>query len=140
MAGVRQVAGYWNFSAGCRFVERTNSDIGETQMWIGSRSGLAVAALWLALLPAQAQQNPMDNPSVVQPKGEKTDKSEKPPMAGANSFSEGQARDLIESKGYANVSALMNDGQGIWRGTASKGAAKVSVSVDYKGNVTAGQE
>jgi len=106
-------------------------------MWIGSRSGLAVAGLWLALLPAQAQQNPMDNPSVVQPKSEK---AEKPPVAGANSFSEGQARDLIESKGFTNVSALMNDGQGIWRGTASKGAAKVSVSVDYKGNVTAGQE
>ena len=106
------------------------------QMRIGSRSGLAAAGLWLTLAPALAQQNPMDNPSVVQPKSDKTEKSETPPVAGANSFSEGQARQLIESKGYANVSALMNDGQGIWRGTASKGAAKVSVSVDYKGNVT----
>ena len=90
-----------------------------------------MAGVWLALAPAVAQQNPMDNPSVVQPK------SETPPMPGANSFSEGQARHLIESQGYANVSALMNDAQGIWRGTASKGADKVQVSVDYKGNVTA---
>ena len=89
----------------------------------------------MALAPAWAQQNPaMENPSVVQPK------DDTPPLPGANSYSEGQARQLIESQGYAGVSALVNDGQGIWRGTASKGAAKVQVSVDFKGNVTAGQE
>ena len=110
------------------------SSFGEMQMRIGWRSGLVVAGLWLAVAPALAQQNPMENPSVVKPKGET------PPMPGANSYSEGQARHLIETQGYANVSALTNDGQGIWRGTASKGADKVYVSVDYKGNVTARQE
>jgi hypothetical protein len=56
---------------------------------------------------------------------------------GANSFAEGQARALIESKGYDNVSALVNDSKGVWHGTATKGQAKVHVSVDYKGNVDA---
>jgi hypothetical protein len=56
---------------------------------------------------------------------------------GANSFAEGQAKALIESKGYDNVSALVNDSQGIWHGTATKGQAKVHVSVDYKGHVDA---
>lgn len=84
--------------------------------------------------PAVAQQNPMDNPSVVQPD------SQTPPIAGANSFSEGQARRLIESHGYNDVSALVNDRQGIWHGTASKGDARVHVYVDYKGHVSAKPE
>ena len=106
-------------------------------MRMGLRPGLAVVGLLLALGPAVAQQNPMDNPSVqppIQPG------SDKPPVAGANSFSEGQARRLIESQGYSDVSALVNDRQGIWHGTASKGAVRVHVYVDYKGNVSARQE
>ena len=107
-------------------------------MRIGSRSGFAVIGLLLALGPAAAQQNPMDNPSVVQPPSQSS--SETPPVAGANSFSEGQARRLIESQGYSGVSPLVNDRQGIWHGTATKGAARVHVFVDYKGNVSARQE
>lgn len=99
----------------------------------GLQTGLAVVGLLLALGPAGAQQNPMDNPSVVQPKQPDGDA---PPIAGANSFSESQARSLIESHGYTGVSALVNDRQGIWHGTASKGAARVHVYVDYKGNVS----
>jgi putative membrane protein len=93
-----------------------------------------MVGLLLAFGPAAAQQNPMDNPSVVQPPGDT------PPIAGANSFSEGQARSLIESRGYSDVSALVNDRQGIWHGTATKGAVRVHVYVDYKGNVSARQE
>lgn len=107
-------------------------------MRIGLRPGLAVVGLLLALGPAAAQQNPMDNPSVVQPPNQAG--GDKPPIAGANSFSEGQARRLIESQGYSDVSALVNDRQGIWHGTANKGAARVHVYVDFKGNVSARQE
>ena len=104
-------------------------------MRIGLRTGVAVAGLWLALAPAWAQQNPaMENPSVVQPK------DDTPPLPGANSYSESQARKLIESQGYSDVSALMNDREGIWRGTAKQGAAQVHVTVDYKGHVTANKE
>lgn len=107
-------------------------------MRIGSRSGLAMVGLLLAVGPAAGQTNPMDNPSVVQPPDRSS--SETPPIAGANSFSEGQARRLIESQGYSGVSPLVNDRQGIWHGTASKGAGRVHVYVDYKGNVSARPE
>lgn len=58
------------------------------------------------------------------------------PVAGANSFTEGQARDRITDAGYTDVSALMKDDNGIWRGKASKGGAVMDVQVDFQGNVT----
>lgn len=62
------------------------------------------------------------------------------PVAGANSFMESQARKLIESRGFSEVSPLVNDSQGLWTGTAKNGTATVRVSVDFKGNVTANPE
>ena len=59
------------------------------------------------------------------------------PVAGANSFTEGQAKSRIESNGYANVSELRKDDQGVWRGKAMKDGKSVSVSLDFQGNVTA---
>jgi hypothetical protein len=41
------------------------------------------------------------------------------PAAGANSSTEGQAKSLIEAAGYTNVSALIKDKDGLWRGQAS---------------------
>ncbi|MDB5566341.1 MAG: hypothetical protein JWP84_2907 [Tardiphaga sp.] len=104
-------------------------------MRIGLRSGIAIAGVWLALGPAFAQSNPAkQNPGVAQSKNEIA------PVPGANSFSEAQARTLIEAQGYADVSPLMNDHRGIWQGTAKKGGNKVHVSVDFKGHVTARHE
>lgn len=60
-----------------------------------------------------------------------------PPLAGANSFTEAQARERIAASGYTAVSALKKDDQSIWRGTATKGGRTVSVALDYKGNVVA---
>ena len=59
------------------------------------------------------------------------------PVAGANSFTEGQAKSRIESNGYANVSELRKDDQGVWRGKAMKDGKSVSVGLDFQGNVTA---
>jgi hypothetical protein len=59
------------------------------------------------------------------------------PAAGANSFTETQARSRIEAAGYSNVSRLVKDKNGIWRGTASKGGTTVNVALDYQGNVVA---
>lgn len=103
-------------------------------MRIPLRAGVATVGLWLALSAAWAQQNPaMENPSVVQPPGDRL-------AAGANSFSEGQARNLLTSQGYSDVSKLMNDSQGIWRGNAMSGTKRVRVSIDYKGNISAQPE
>ena len=60
----------------------------------------------------------------------------KAPEAGANSFTEAQAKDRIEGAGFTQVTGLRKDDQGIWRATASKGGAQVNVSVDFRGNVT----
>ena len=55
---------------------------------------------------------------------------------GRNSFTESQARGRIAKDGYSGVSKLMKDANGVWRGSAMKGGAKVNVALDYKGNVT----
>jgi len=57
------------------------------------------------------------------------------PVAGANSFTEGEARSRIEARGYSQVGSLKKDKDGIWRGTATKDGQQVAVSVDYQGNV-----
>ena len=59
------------------------------------------------------------------------------PVAGANSFTEGQAKSRIESSGYTNISELRKDDQGVWRGKAIKDGQAVSISLDFQGNVTA---
>lgn len=57
------------------------------------------------------------------------------PLKGANSFTEGQARDRAVSYGYTNVAQLMKDSDGIWRGTAQLDGKPIQVAIDYKGNV-----
>ena len=59
------------------------------------------------------------------------------PTAGANSFTEGQAKSRIESQGFTNVSGLIKDDRGIWRGNATKDGRNVSVSLDFHGDVFA---
>ena len=59
------------------------------------------------------------------------------PVAGANSFTENQARKRIEDMGYTNVMGLKKDDQSIWRGTAMKDGATMPVALDFKGNVVA---
>ena len=57
------------------------------------------------------------------------------PVAGANSFTEGQAKSRIESSGYTQVSELKKDNNGIWTGSAMKDGKKVDIKVDFQGNV-----
>ena len=56
-------------------------------------------------------------------------------LAGANSFTEAQARSRLEKEGFSSVSALEKDKDGIWRGRASKGSQELAIGVDYKGNI-----
>jgi putative membrane protein len=75
----------------------------------------------------------------AQPGGSETPtaSSQQGPAPGANSFVESQAKAAIAAKGFEDVSPLVNDSDGIWRGTARKGPDKFNVSVDYKGHVDA---
>ena len=76
------------------------------------------SSFWLAIPLALVVASPA---AVAQTSTTQT----KAPEAGANSFTEAQAKDRIEK-----------DDQGIWRASATKGNAKVNVSVDFRGNVT----
>lgn len=57
------------------------------------------------------------------------------PVPGANSFTERQARERIQDKGFAEVTNLALDSAGIWRGKGMKNGQSVDVSMDYQGNV-----
>lgn len=80
--------------------------------------------------PAQSgpNNNAVNSPDV---------KNSNQPVAGRNSFTEGQAKSRIEEAGYSNVTGLKKDDNGVWRGKASKAGAAADVSVDFQGNVNA---
>ena len=98
------------------------------------------AAFVAAALPAFAQQPaPPANSNANTPAVNSPNSPPNPgaPVAGANSFTEGQAKSRIEDKGFKNVSDLKKDDNGVWRGKATKGGSSSSVSVDFQGNVNA---
>jgi hypothetical protein len=96
---------------------------------------IAVAAIISTVAAAQQPANRDANtPAVNSPNAPPNPGA---PVAGANSFTEGQAKSRIESNGYANVSELRKDDQGVWRGKAMKDGKAVNVSVDFQGNVVA---
>jgi hypothetical protein len=91
--------------------------------------GLLAASAASAQTPA-AQPGPNNN--AVNSSGQNN--SDKP-VAGRNSFTEGQAKSKIEDAGYTSVTELKKDDNGVWRGRASKGGSATAVSVDFQGNV-----
>ena len=90
--------------------------------------GLIASAAIAQNMPAQSgPQNPAvksmnENNSAV-------------PVAGANSFTKGEAMKQIEAKGYTHVTKLKKDKSGVWRGMAMKDGQSGPISVDYQGNV-----
>lgn len=64
-----------------------------------------------------------------------TDANAPQPARGRNSFTEGEARRRLESRGFASVSGLRKDEGGVWRGQATRDGQPTGVWLDYKGNV-----
>jgi len=95
----------------------------------------AASALASSIAMAQDQSQPAQsgpqNPAVQTQSGNNASA----PVSGANSFTRGEAMSRIKAKGYANVSNLAKDNNGVWRGTAQKDGQTVQISVDYQGNV-----
>ena len=91
--------------------------------------------LLLATSGALAQNPPANNGPNNKAVNSKTENNPGAPVAGANSFTEGQAKSKIEDAGYTNVSELKKDDNGVWRGKASKGGSASAVSIDFQGNV-----
>ncbi len=83
-----------------------------------------------AFAQTPAQQGPA-NPAVKN----MHENNSSAPVAGANSFTKGEAMKQIEAKGYTHVTKLTKDESGVWRGTAMKDGQSGPVSVDYQGNV-----
>lgn len=90
---------------------------------------MAAAAAMLITTSANAGSH---NPAVKDPTVVTTQLAAK----GRNSFTESQAQGRISKAGFANVSKLMKNENGVWQGTAMKNGAKVNVALDYKGDVT----
>ena len=81
--------------------------------------------------------NKANNAAINTRKGES--RTAAAPVAGRNSFTESEARNRIEKFGYANVSGLNKDTNGVWRGTATKNGATADVALDYQGNIVMGK-
>jgi hypothetical protein len=94
----------------------------------------AAAAMISGTAMAQPANRDANTPAVNTPN---TPPNPGAPVAGSNSFTEGQAKSRIESNGFSNVSELRKDDQGVWRGKAMKDGKSVTVSLDFQGNVTA---
>ena len=99
------------------------------------RTLLAAGIAMLAVTTAVAQNPPAQSGpgnNAVNSAGQNNSAA---PVAGANSFTEGQAKSKIEDAGFTNVTELKKDDNGVWRGKASKGGTATAVSVDFQGNV-----
>jgi hypothetical protein len=101
---------------------------------------LLIAALLAGAATAAAAQgtpaansNAPTNPAVNSPGGNNPGA----PAAGANSFTEGQAKSRLEANGFTNVTGLAKDKDGIWRGKGTKSGKVEDVSLDYQGNIVA---
>jgi hypothetical protein len=100
------------------------------------KHSLLILTAGLMLSGAASAQNPPaqsgPNNNAVNSSGQNN--SDKP-VAGRNSFTEGQAKSKIEQAGYTGVTDLKKDDNGVWRGLASKAGSSTNVSVDFQGNV-----
>jgi len=104
------------------------------------RNSLAIAAV-LAFVATGAMAQSQNPPAKDGPQNsainspDSSNRQVTAPVAGRNSFTEGEAKSRIEKMGFANVSELKKDDNGIWRGRAMKDGKTVDVSLDYQGNV-----
>jgi hypothetical protein len=91
--------------------------------------------LLLATSGALARNPPANNGPNNKAVNSKSENNPGAPVAGANSFTEGQAKSRFESHGFSNVTDLKKDDAGVWRGKAMKDGKSVDVSLDFQGNV-----
>ena len=95
---------------------------------IAAAMGLCATIAFAQDMPAQ--QGPQ-NPAVK----DMHQNNSSMPVAGANSFTQAEAKSQIEAKGYTDVARLRKDENGVWRGRAMKDGQRGPVSADYQGNV-----
>jgi hypothetical protein len=96
-------------------------------------SAAAIAAL--AIVSACSPDSDKTNPAIATDEA-RAERETAAPAAGANSFTEAQARDHAMKAGFADIGTLTQAADGTWQGAATKDGASVTVVVDYQGNVT----
>jgi putative membrane protein len=74
-------------------------------------------------------------PALAESKSEMAPAGATAPAARGNLFTETQARAHLSHLGYADISGLTKDENGVWRGTATKDGKSLTVAVDVKGAV-----
>ena len=97
-----------------------------------------LALFAISVSPALAQSGSPQSTSATPPAVSTSNSESKTtaaPVPGKNSFTEAEAKKRLESFGYTGVSALQQDAQSIWRGTAMKGGQQTAVALDYQGNI-----
>jgi hypothetical protein len=95
---------------------------------------LAGALVSITAFAQDTRTNNSPNPPAVST-GDENSKTSAAPVAGKNSFSEAQAKNRLDARGYTDVKGLNKDDQGIWHGSAMKGGKSVNVTLDYQGNI-----
>lgn len=96
------------------------------------RQILAASALLFAV-PAFAQAtNNVGNAAVKDSTPHQTASASR----GHNSFTMGQAKKRLAKSGYV-VSSLSKNTDGLWTGPATKDGKSMTVTLDFKGNITA---
>jgi hypothetical protein len=98
-------------------------------------TALAVTGLLLAFSFSASAQTPAQNGPQNPAVHTNDSNNSSAPVKGSNSFTMSEAQARISDKGYTQVSGLKKDANGVWRGMATKDGQRVSVSVDYQGNV-----
>jgi hypothetical protein len=96
---------------------------------------ISISAVFLAAILLLALAETANAQSPAKPATESASPSA--PVPGKNSFTESQARKRIADAGFIDIGPLTLDPKGIWRASAIKEAAPVTVSLDFQGNVTA---
>ena len=97
-------------------------------------AAVLIAATAFAQSKTEAPRTTDKPAAVVSPSD--VNKAMAAPVAGKNSFTEGQAMRRLQDNGYIEVTGLMKDDQSVWHGKAKKAGKSVDVAVDYQGNIT----
>src|SRR6201991_1112743 len=91
----------------------------------------ALAAVASSGAIAQDRQSGSHNPAITDNRGHAVTR----PAMGHSSFTQSQARGRIAKAGFTNIGTLRKTNAG-WQGRAMKHRHRVTVMLDYKGNVT----
>lgn len=97
---------------------------------------LALAGLCLAACQPESDKT---NPAIATDESV-AEREAAAPAAGANSFTEDQARERLTTAGYSDVSGLALGDDGVWRGSAMMAGQSQTIALDYQGNITAGAD